>query len=199
MSTKPAATRRAILAAARQLLHEQGGGAVPMAQVAQRAGVSRQAVYLHFGSRWGLMLSLLAQETASLEEEEVERTAAGRSAAAALDTLVSLSAEQAARLHPLAEALEPLRRQRPQAAEAWGGWLEGRRAACRRLVERMSEEGVLAPGWDPQEAADLLWAATSVGMWRALVAEGEWPPERWVKVLRRALRRSLLAEGDLQP
>src|SRR6201993_4860420 len=51
-------TRAALLAAARALLEERGFEALSMATVAQRAGVSRRAVYLHFASRGDLVGAL---------------------------------------------------------------------------------------------------------------------------------------------
>jgi len=51
-------TRAALLAATRQLIEEAGFEAATMAAVADRAGVSRRAVYLHFGSRPELMTAL---------------------------------------------------------------------------------------------------------------------------------------------
>ena len=62
MSSEPAAygdpgTRKRILDAAWELLEEQGVG-IRLADVAARAGVSRQAVYLHFGDRSGLFVAV---------------------------------------------------------------------------------------------------------------------------------------------
>src|SRR5688572_23279920 len=44
-------TRSALLSAARDLLEEGGAEALTMSSVAERAGVTRRAVYLHFGVR----------------------------------------------------------------------------------------------------------------------------------------------------
>ena len=52
------ATRRRILQAAWELLEQRGAG-VRLVDVADRAGVSRQAVYLHFGDRSGLLVALV--------------------------------------------------------------------------------------------------------------------------------------------
>src|SRR5829696_2761700 len=51
-------TREALLAAARALLEEAGFEGLTMAAVAQRAGVTRRAVYLHFGCRSDLVTAL---------------------------------------------------------------------------------------------------------------------------------------------
>ena len=60
-STEPAYgdpdTRRRILDAAWTLLEERGIG-IRIADIADKAGVSRQAVYLHFGDRSKLFVAL---------------------------------------------------------------------------------------------------------------------------------------------
>src|ERR671911_544403 len=51
-------TRAALLDATRALLEDEGSAALTMGAVAERAGVSRRAVYLHFASREQLLLAL---------------------------------------------------------------------------------------------------------------------------------------------
>src|SRR5690606_24950701 len=53
-------TREALLAAARSLIQSEGPAGPTMGAVAQRAGVSRRAVYLHFSSRAELITALFA-------------------------------------------------------------------------------------------------------------------------------------------
>ena len=50
-------TRTRILAATLQLMEQRRGQGVRMSDIAGAAGVSRQAVYLHFGSRTELMVA----------------------------------------------------------------------------------------------------------------------------------------------
>ena len=51
-------TSGALLHATRDLIDEQGFEALTMAAVAERAGVSRRAVYLHFSTRTELVTAL---------------------------------------------------------------------------------------------------------------------------------------------
>ena len=53
------ATRAAILDAALRLLERDGYHAVGLAAVGRDAGVSRQAIYLHFGSKANLLQALV--------------------------------------------------------------------------------------------------------------------------------------------
>ena len=55
MSSHAPDTRTKILQATRQLMEERRGLGVRMSDIAKAAGVSRQAVYLHFDSRIELL------------------------------------------------------------------------------------------------------------------------------------------------
>ena len=57
--TRSETTRAAILAAALRLLEHDGYHAVGLAAVGREAGVSRQSIYLHFGSKANLLRALL--------------------------------------------------------------------------------------------------------------------------------------------
>ncbi|MCA9734998.1 helix-turn-helix transcriptional regulator, partial [candidate division KSB1 bacterium] len=60
MSSKNKDTRTRILEVTWHLMEQQRGQGVRLADVAAAAGVSRQAVYLHFGSRTELMIATTA-------------------------------------------------------------------------------------------------------------------------------------------
>src|ERR671939_1917471 len=79
-------TRVALLAAARAVLEEHGFPQLTMAAVAERAGVTRRAVYLHFGSRSELVGALFdyVAETESLQAS-LEHVRAASSSLSALD------------------------------------------------------------------------------------------------------------------
>src|SRR4028118_1156450 len=57
MSSDGSETRTRIVEATWRLMEERNGQGVRMRDVAEAAGVSRQAVYLHFGSRAELMVA----------------------------------------------------------------------------------------------------------------------------------------------
>jgi len=70
------ATATAILGAARELYAARGFAAVPVEEVAAACGVTRGAVYHHFGSRVGLFAAVHADVMASVAAD-VERAADG--------------------------------------------------------------------------------------------------------------------------
>ena len=195
-STRAGRTRLRILEAARRLLEERGYHGTGLGAVAAAAGVSRQSIYLHFGSKAQLMLALVARvdEEAGLPElaEAVDRAP---SALAALDRFVELVATLTPRVYRTAAVLEAARRDAPDAEAAWRDRMESRRRRCRRIVGRLAEEGRLAPGWSQDEAADFLWAATGLRVWEDLVAERGWSAERFRARLQQVLRDALVEPG----
>src|SRR5919204_5147604 len=86
-------TRTALLAAARAVLEERGFPQLTMAAVAERAGVTRRAVYLHFTSRSDLVGALFeyVAETEGLAAA-VQPVRAAPDAVAALDAWAQLEA-----------------------------------------------------------------------------------------------------------
>lgn len=185
-------TRTRILVAARTLLEEGGYHAVGMAEIARAAGVSRQAVYLHFGSKAALLLALVEWVDRSgplggmLESVRAART--GREALAAL---VHASAEYDPHILEIAAALDAARRTEPDAAAAWRDRMGRRRSTAAGVVGRLAGEGELAEGWRPAEAADFLWALLSPQA-RALLVERGWAPGRYEKLMLAVLERALL-------
>lgn len=144
-----------ILDAALACLRE--GGGLTMAQVAEKAGLSRQAVYLHFPGRVALLAALQARQPMAPDFE------AAPSARAALGLLVAAQANADPGLMVLDEPED--------AAQA-------RLARCHAVALRFQAEGALAPQLSPAAAADLLWSLTGPRLWDALVTGRGWSTER---------------------
>jgi hypothetical protein len=66
------------------------------------------------------------------------------------------------------------------------------RGGCRVTVGCLERDGLLAPEWTPEEAADLLWSLLSIGVWESLTLDLGWPVERYVSHMQAALRRMLV-------
>ncbi|WP_427005654.1 TetR/AcrR family transcriptional regulator [Pseudarthrobacter sp. H2] len=62
-----ARNRELLLCAARELVEEGGAGSLTMGALAQRAGVGKGTVFRRFGSRAGLMLTLLSDAEAEFQ------------------------------------------------------------------------------------------------------------------------------------
>jgi AcrR family transcriptional regulator len=190
-------TRAALLDATRELLERDGFEALTMAAVADHAGVTRRAVYLHFASRADLVAELFdhVSETEGLAQS-VQAVRDAPDAVAALDEW----ARHLARFHPRAlavtRAVEQVHRHDPDAAAHRDRYLREQLAACRALARRLAAEGRLAPAWTEESAAEMLWGLISVDLLERLLVERRWSARRLGDRLAVLLRSTFVADRE---
>src|SRR5919204_1289258 len=155
-------TRTALLAAARAVLEERGFPQLTMAAVAERAGVTRRAVYLHFASRSDLVGALFdyVAETEGLQAS-LPQVRSAPDGVSALDAWARHEATYHVRILGVARALEHVGRDDPDAATWRDRIARHQLVDCRRLAQRLAHEDRLAPGWTVDSATDMLWALIS--------------------------------------
>lgn len=194
-SARSEETRAAIIGAAHRLLERDGYHAVGLGRVAEEAGVSRQAIYLHFESKAKLLETLVT----ALDEKYVSpaysksRIWESASGVHALDAWVEIVALTTPPILAVANAVDAARRSDPEAEAIWQGPANGRYQDCLRITRWLEKDGALASGWRPEDAARFLWAATSIRVFEDLAAHG-WSRRRFVSHLRRSLRAALTTE-----
>lgn len=192
-SARAGETREAILDAARVLFEADGYHSVGLEAVARRAGVSRQAIYLHFSSKADLVAALHQRINEQDVAPAMARVWTRRTARSGLDTFVAASAEAIPRILNIADALAPPR-QDPDLTATWETPKEGRYADCLRMGEWLERDGVLAAGVKARDAADVLWMMASMPSYALLVVQRGWTPQRWTRWVRTALHQALLAD-----
>jgi AcrR family transcriptional regulator len=200
MSRGDPATRRRILDATRALLEENPGVHPSMGDVARRAGVSRQALYLHVADRASLLLEVSRLVDATLRTPARQRRVdEAPTARDALREAVALQAWLKPRLHGVATALDVLRRTDPGALAAWREREHARLGRCEQVVRRLDAEGELAEGWDVAGAARCFWAVTSQRVWDDLVNDQGWSAARYRAHVTALLESALLRSGAVGP
>lgn len=187
-------TRAALLNEARAILEEQGFETLTITAVAERAGVTRRAVYLHFPSRATLVSALFDQvaEDEGLQESlaEVWESPDG---ATALDRWAAHLARYHPRLLAVDRAVQRVWRNDPDAAAHRERVTAEKLANCRRLARRLEEEGSLARAWTADTAADMLFALISSDLVEALTLDRGWSRERLAEHLDLVFRSTFLA------
>jgi len=190
-------TRLAVLAAARSLVEREGVTALTMASVAEHAGVTRRAVYLHFATRVELITALYeyVNETADFTES-LKSVWEAPDASAALDAWAHHLARTHTELIAVGRAFQRERGTDPDAGLYWDLVMRQWRTSCRRLAEWLATESRLAPPWTVPTAADMLWALMSFDVLEALVVDRRWSRKRLARRLSVLLRSTFVAEPE---
>src|SRR5919107_748432 len=179
-------TRTQILEAARALFEELGYYGAGLEAVAKKAGVSRQAIYLHFPSKVELLtaLHLHVFDTDVVPALRRNPITDAMTAWDVLDATIAADVEIVARVWRIHESLTRGRRQHPEgdqtlllrAGEHYDGLLDGGR--------RLERDDALPPTMPVDLFADMLWGLMNIGTFRNLVLARGWPLDQyrcWVR------------------
>lgn len=188
-------TRRRILEAAWDLL-EKRGPIVTIADVAESAGVSRQAIYLHFGDRAGLFVALVDHVDVSLGSADMRAHVFGApTGTESLRRFITTLSWYTAKIDVVSYFLESAQYQDPGLRAAWRNRTNRRLDIIRTIVERIAAEGHLAKGYTVDTAVELIYAVTLPGVWRELTRELGWPQEQYAEHLTQMVQRAFIKEG----
>jgi len=173
------------------------GRNVRMGDVAREAGVSRQAVYDHFGSRAELMVATVryGDEVLGLAER-LRRYRAAESGVDRLEAYVEFWGNYIPEVYGIARALLAERDADKAVAAAWDDRMRAVHDACRDIIGRLRRDGTLSPGWATDEAADLLWTMLSIRNWESLTRERGWSVDHYVERMQDLTRRVFVGGSE---
>lgn len=193
MSSENSPTRTRILDAAWQLL-EVGGSQVRMSDIAKKAGVSRQAVYLHFPSRAELLVAVTRHVD---EAKGVDaRLAASRAATggrARLALFIEAWAGYIPEIYSVGRALMALQDSDEEAARAWEDRMQALRHGCAAAVAAIAADGELRAGLTEAAATDLVWMLLSVRNWETLRQAAGWSQDDYLAAMQDLAARAVLS------
>ncbi|MES0809208.1 TetR/AcrR family transcriptional regulator [Roseibium sp. SCPC15] len=185
-------TRKEILDCAWSLI-VQRGAEVSLAEIGKAAGISRQSVYDHFGSRGGLLLALVrraderleikARLFAAFEEADPELRLQ-----ATIDVWISFVQE----IFPVATDLIRLRTTDEAASGAWEDRMSELREWLLVLTRSLEKDRALHEQWTAEAASEFLWASFSVQIWGLLTVDCKWPVDEALATLKRTSCQTLL-------
>ena len=193
MSSDEIETRTRILEAAVRLLEQHRGRSVRMSDIAAAAGISRQAVYLHFASRAELLVATThhVDERLGLEQRLARSRAAG-SGTERLDAYIDFWGYYLPEIHGVARALIVAQDTDEAAATAWNERMQAMREGCRAAMEALDSDSRLAREWNVKTATDLLWTMLSVENWEQLTRACGWSTNEYIRWMQTAARRSFV-------
>jgi AcrR family transcriptional regulator len=183
-----AETRRRVLDAAWERVLEQGPKGASVKDIAAAAGVSRQLVYFHYGSRAGLLTAMARHRDRGFGRAAAE--ALRLAPDAGLEATLRAWCDYVPEILPVARALEAALVTGDEGGTAWRERMGELHQVLLRAVARVD----LAPGWTVPTATDWVWARVQPSTYAHLVGERGWTHadyvERTVTTLLREISRS---------
>jgi AcrR family transcriptional regulator len=194
---EPEGTRARVLRVAWQMIDQRRAASITLVDVAREAGVSRQTVYLLFGSRAGLLLAMV--EDVDERSDGPAGLAAARSTAVPAQLLDAYARAWLAYVpvvFPVARALASAAASGDaDAAAAWDTRMQRLRGGLLQVMRTLQAEGLLRPEWTPATAADWAYSAMHVDVWQHLVVDCRWKPRDAVERIVEGLGRALMKGG----
>ena len=187
-------TRQRILVAARSLFERRGYAVTTLEAVAEQALVSPKTITAVFGSKRELLAEVINPEAFSSRVRQlIEELRATEDEVLRLSLVAQITRRA---YEPMASSLELLRTAgavAPELADLAQQVEARRRQNQTRLIASLHETGALRHDLSAEEATDVLWALTSYDLYRMLVVEQRWEPERYETWLAQLLIEQLLA------
>lgn len=190
MSSEKSDTRRKILEACLALLAEGAGSGIRMSDIAKRAGVSRQALYLHFQSRGDLIIAAtLLQDEQEGAQERLTASRAAQTGRERLSAFVEAWCSCIPIIYPVARTILYLAETDREVASAWSQRMEDMREGCEAAIAALLRDGDLPEFYDQTSATDLLWSMLSIRQWELLCQQRGWTQDHYETAIRAAALR----------
>ena len=195
MSNNRINTKTRILDVTWRLL-ESGNTAIRMADIAKAAGVSRQALYLHFPNRAELLVATTRHiDTVKNIDQRLARSRSASTGIERLQAFVEAWGGYIPEIHGISVALRAMRDTDKEAVAAWEDRMQAVRQGCEAAVRAISEDGYLKKELTENAAIDLLWTLLSVENWERLVLECNWSQSDYERTLKQISEATLLSRN----
>ncbi len=175
-------------------MEENSGKGVRMSDIAKQAGVSRQAVYLHFKSRTDLMVATVQYgDEIKNRKARVQEWATAPDGVTKLDAYIDFWGNYIPEIFGIAKALLMMRETDEAAAAAWDNRMKGLKLHSRQTLEMLQSENKLSAEWTVDEAAELFYMLLSVRNWELLRIELGWSNAKYVQHMKALARKMFLS------
>lgn len=194
-----AATRMAVLSAARDLFIRKGYLATHIADIATQAGVSPDTVYATVGRKPALLRELVetaisGSETAIRAEQRdyVIRMLAAETATEKITIYAQAITSIQQRMAPVFLALRDAAATDPDCSALWAEIADRRAANMRKLAADLRSTGELRDDLTDDQVADIIWSMNAAEYWDLLVRGRNWNADAFTNWLIDAWTRLLL-------
>jgi AcrR family transcriptional regulator len=188
-------TRERILSAAWRIVRERGSVEFTLAEVASLAGVSRQALYLHFDNRAGLLVEMARR--IDHRTGFVSRIAGTRKRPAlhGFRQVLRLWYQHLDEILPVARALEAAAITGAEGAKAYHDRMQAWRETLHISITALADARLLRREWTVDRATDWVWARTQPATYEYLVRQRGWPANTMTERMIRSVVGELTMHG----
>jgi AcrR family transcriptional regulator len=191
--------RAAVVQAARTLFLQRGYAATTIEAVSELSDVPPATVYRLLGSKLGILRALLDVSVAGDDEAvavadrpQARDIAADPDPRRQLAGFAGISCGIMSRTEPLYRILVSAAGSDPEAAALLAERTRQRQQGQGQIARVLAEAGALRPGLSESDAADIIHALMSPEVYRLLVGDRCWSPERYQQWLTRTLIEQLV-------
>jgi len=193
MSSEKLDTKERILKASWEQLEANKASDVRMIDIAKAAGITRQALYLHYSTRADLLIAT----TKYIDEVKGvdERFRASREAKKGIDRLdkfIDAWGNYIPEIYSIAAALQAVKETDEAAASAWNDRMNAVRNGCEAVIKALSKDAKLSNEFSKVQATDILWALLSVRNWEQLTIECGWSQKKYISNMKEITKRVLV-------
>jgi AcrR family transcriptional regulator len=190
-------TRQAIIDTARRRFLDDGYTATTIASIADEADASADTIYKSFGGKPGLLRAMCEDAlqgggSVPAEQRSDAMQAAATDPATLLRGLGTLTAEIAPRIAPLLLLLTSAAASDPALADLQAQLDAARLARMTQVAQSLADKTRLRAGRTVAETADIMWTYSSPELFRLLVLNRGWTPERYGEFVGESLVDALL-------
>ena len=179
------ASRRTVVARARDLFDQQGFGATTIAQIAAAAGISVEFVYKNFGGKAGLVRAIFDESLLGVGDVPApQRSDLAQATTTDPRTLMRQFGRLVAEVSPLASPVYLLIRDAAASGDAAMAALlrevdDSRYQRMADNARHVLARGFLRPGLTRADVADVFFTATAPALYETLVLQRGWTPQRF--------------------
>lgn len=199
-------TRAAVIDAATALFLERGYSTTTIEAISEASDTPPATVYRLFSSKLGILTALLdlaaVGDDAAIamgDRPHVRALLANRDPRRQLKGFAHLAREVMARLAPVQQILVSAAGSDAEAAILLAEHTRQRQEGQGRIAQALARAGALRPELDERDAADVIHALISPEVYRLLVTDRHWDPERYERWLAETLIQQLLPPSGGQP
>ena len=181
MSSEISKTQEKALKATWHLLEKGDPAKTRMSDIAKKAGVSRQALYLHYPSRAQLLIATARYMDQFFNMDD--RLAASRAATSGKERLplyIEAWGDYIPEVYGVIRAFFAMQETDEEIKAAWNDRLSAIRHGCEAAIRALKKDGHLNEDYTTKQATDILWTLLSVRNWEHLRYDCGWSQKTYI-------------------